>query len=490
MTKTIADLLRENGEVIRPFVGTSMLPMLDEKRDAVRIVPLTRELRVGDVPLFYRDEGHYTLHRVCEVSAQTVTIRGDNCYDFEKIPKDRFIGILAGFYKDGKYVDADDAAYRSYVARVLAEGKPLIPPVWRYLPALLRCAMTGADVPPVPEGVRVSDTLRAAKASMLTSVLSRAILRSGDAFSPKEQTAFALGAASALRREKVFAGEREKLYGALSQKKIAFVPLKGILISPLYPEEGMREFADNDILVDKRKLPAVRKIMTELGFSLAGRDGGTLEYQKPPMLNFEIHTELFPKGSPYHAYFAGILSRTVARSEDSYERVMSSEDFYLYFLAHFAKHYLIVGGGLRLFADLWVLKNKYGSDPAFRRDIFRAGLEALGLCDFYTEVSDIADGIFLRGEMTEKDMRYIIGGGAFGSKEAYLRSHVEKMGRAKYLFFRLLPPYREMAKRFPVLRRVPVLLPLLWIVRVFGLLFTPGRLSESREELSVLKKLK
>lgn len=122
--KSIEQLLDEYGEVIRPISGVSMLPLLRQNKDAVRLVKPWRELTVGDVPLYRRPDGQYVLHRITKVNRRSYLIRGDNCVAFEKVPKKWVMAVANGFFRDGKLVLEDDPEYKIYVRIVLEKGRP------------------------------------------------------------------------------------------------------------------------------------------------------------------------------------------------------------------------------------------------------------------------------------------------------------------------------------------------------------------------------
>ena len=72
------------------------------------------------------------------------------------------------------------------------------------------------------------------------------------------------------------------------------MPLKGSVLKDLYPENGMREMSDNDILFDASKREQSKVIM--LSHSYTVEHYGEIyhdAYHKPPVLNFELHTVLF-----------------------------------------------------------------------------------------------------------------------------------------------------------------------------------------------------
>ena len=115
--------LELQGFIIAPVVGDSMLPMLDEKKDSVKIVPAKGILQRYDLPLHRRPGGQLVLHRIIEVKKNHYIICGDNRKELEKVPHRWVIGVTEGFFKDGKYVSADDGEYLAYVEKQCASIK-------------------------------------------------------------------------------------------------------------------------------------------------------------------------------------------------------------------------------------------------------------------------------------------------------------------------------------------------------------------------------
>ena len=111
----IENILALQGFVISPVKGDSMLPMLDEKKDSVKIVPVKDKLQKYDLPLYRRPGGQLVLHRIIDVKKNCYIICGDNRKELEKVPHRWVIGVTEGFFKDGKYIPVTDAEYEKYV---------------------------------------------------------------------------------------------------------------------------------------------------------------------------------------------------------------------------------------------------------------------------------------------------------------------------------------------------------------------------------------
>lgn len=92
-----------------------MEPMMKAGRDTIYVTPKCGRLKKYDIPL-YRRGNRYVLHRVIKVlPGKGYNIRGDNCLCTEEnVPEDFIIGVLTGFYRNGKEVSLDSFTYKLY----------------------------------------------------------------------------------------------------------------------------------------------------------------------------------------------------------------------------------------------------------------------------------------------------------------------------------------------------------------------------------------
>ena len=108
--RKIEDVLASEGFYMGPPVGVSMWPMLRNRHDVMMVVPAEGELHRYDVALYRRGE-KYVLHRVVghygNGSKKGYVICGDNCVMLEYIPREDVLGVLRGFYRDGRHIDCE-----------------------------------------------------------------------------------------------------------------------------------------------------------------------------------------------------------------------------------------------------------------------------------------------------------------------------------------------------------------------------------------------
>lgn len=109
--------IAEMGQVITSTAGTSMYPMLRNKRDMVVVGRVERKLKKYDVPVYRLKSGKIVMHRILKVKENGYIIRGDNLIKKEyDITDENIIGALKAFYRNGKYYDCETSkAYKVYI---------------------------------------------------------------------------------------------------------------------------------------------------------------------------------------------------------------------------------------------------------------------------------------------------------------------------------------------------------------------------------------
>ncbi len=107
--------LEEHGRIIYTNVGTSMMPLLRQKRDVMIIERPTGRLKKYDCPLYIRADGSHVLHRIIKVREKDYVIAGDHCtYKEYGITDENIIGVLTGVIRDGKELDFNSFSYKLY----------------------------------------------------------------------------------------------------------------------------------------------------------------------------------------------------------------------------------------------------------------------------------------------------------------------------------------------------------------------------------------
>ena len=94
--------------------GDSMRPLIRRGKDAVTIIPLQREIMVGDVVLFSLGK-RYIVHRVWQLNGGMVRTFGDNClYPDPWISETKVLGQVIRYSRNGRMHRLDTPAARAW----------------------------------------------------------------------------------------------------------------------------------------------------------------------------------------------------------------------------------------------------------------------------------------------------------------------------------------------------------------------------------------
>ncbi len=269
--------------------------------------------------------------------------------------------------------------------------------------------------------------------------------------------------------------EAKELAVIFAENKIKHCFLKGTKVSRYYDNPDMRFMLDMDVLVEKEKSKKAAELLVERGYEYDNyEDEKDAGYVKKPFLNFELHKELKYDYDKGYDYYKGALERMTA-DENGYSMNMTNEDFYVYILSHTAHHFESAGTGIKSIVDHYYLNKKL--KPLCDEEILKKSLEETGLKDFAKSMDRLSDFWFSDGESDEvvkETADYIILSGVFGNQTNYYLSGIIKGDytekKSSYFLTRLFLPYKLMKKRYPILKKLPFLLPLMWIVRLFSAL--------------------
>lgn len=282
--------------------------------------------------------------------------------------------------------------------------------------------------------------------------------------------------------------KQEEMRAILRQKfqevQIDFMFLKGAHLKALYPAPELRFMVDMDTLVRAEDIARAKEILLSLGFQLKTDNGKDIIFLKPPFLTVELHRSLFQEENAMYAYFADVWARA-KKGENACEYEMTDNDLYVYTLAHLAEHYLEAGSCFRPLMDLYLLEAKRKDTLDF--DYIRAQFSALGIEKFAENIRRLAKAMFAGAPYDDTLTmmeNYIVLGPPVKDAAAAAIAASSSSSRTSRLFRTAFPPYKNMVQRYPVLKKVPILLPFLWIWRLFSYAFTKDeRIKRKRERL-------
>lgn len=304
------------------------------------------------------------------------------------------------------------------------------------------------------------------------------------------------------RKTYLYDMERASICQALDENGIWHIPLKAIIINPLYPIYGMREFADNDILIDSSAVERLEPIMESLGYKF---DPVSISihytFKKKPMFNFELHHRLFSDQPQYELFNQFFQQRIDSMSKGAGgELNFTTEDSYLYFIAHAKRHFSEAGSGLRTLADVYLYRKKVPMDEEY----LVRNMKALELAEFADSLeslsktlfaSDTEFSLFALKEDEQAMLEEMIGMGTYGTSTVGIQKRFERYTnetdshkRLKYFKKRLFPDIEPYRKRYPTLYRHKILHPLFYVYRPINSLVKNGK--NIRKEIKIVSKIK
>lgn len=267
---------------------------------------------------------------------------------------------------------------------------------------------------------------------------------------------------------------------------IPYIPLKGAVIRPLYPEAWLRTSCDIDILVKPENLNQACDALLEKGY---------VRQQEP-----EFHNISFLSGSGMHLELHFTLSEKedritpvldkvwdYASLQSGYSYSLTNEFFIFYALGHIVSHLSNGGCGIRTVLDLWLILRNF----SFDENALNGLLEQAGLEKFYKNIVKLSN-VWFEGEepdiLINQMQSYILTGGVYGTATNKVGVAIsKKQNRLGHIFVRLFPPYSTMKVLYPTLAKHPILLPFFWIGRIFKLIFKRNTAKMALNEVKTMQ---
>lgn len=365
--------------------------------------------------------------------------------------------------------------------------------IHRGLIYLLKSAVTGEKTE-LPEGFSLEEAYQISSKQSVLPLIFQGLVRCGvPADIPVMQKLRMYSYQHMVRSEQQMRAAKG-IFDAFEKKGIDYMPLKGCNMKLLYPSPELRPMGDADILIRGEQLAQCKSVMESLGYELKLESEHTDNWTSHE-LYVELHKSLVPaEDEEYYAYYGTGWRIAVKGRGHRYDPI--PEDTFIFLFTHFARHYRISGIGCRHVVDLYVYRR---ANPAMDEKYIRRELKKMHLLEFYENVLRMLEvwfGAEEPDEITELMTAFVFSGGSWGTMEASLYSQEIKasakkgkvQGAAGCSALRVIfPPLDLIKNRYPILRRMPVLLPVMWVVRwVEVVLFSRDRL---RRKMRILRQM-
>ena len=110
----IEETVKSGTDVKLKVSGTSMYPLVGSRRDSV-LLTKAEDLKVGDVPLYKRDNGKFILHRIVKIENGAYGMMGDFEQKLEyPVYKEQIIAVAKGFYRHEHFISCESFWYKVY----------------------------------------------------------------------------------------------------------------------------------------------------------------------------------------------------------------------------------------------------------------------------------------------------------------------------------------------------------------------------------------
>lgn len=288
--------------------------------------------------------------------------------------------------------------------------------------------------------------------------------------------------------------ELSKIEQAFEQNQIKCQPMKGALLKFIYPKPEMREMSDIDILVDEKCFEKCNDILKGLGYFLYKDIDHHMIYTNGNGILLEIHRSLYDVKTDKNQYeYFKDLSKCHTREGYKYIYDFDLEDYYVFMVAHMARHFYKKGCGIRNLVDLYVFHQRYENDIDW--NYVDSEMKKLGIYDFNIHMTKLSR-IWLTEEegstLYDNLFTYMMNDGVYGKDENgfWNKCHIKadedgKDIRKKLRRWYYFPTLDYMKEYYLFLNKFPFLLPIAWFIRGINGVF--GIKGTGKERLNVIK---
>ena len=322
------------------------------------------------------------------------------------------------------------------------------------------------------------------KESIEQTVLPLIYQALGDAVPPEEKGSWKLSVYQTLANNAQVLFEHTEVHKIFSREKIPYVIIKGACSAKYYPEPRLRMMGDVDFVVRKKDLSRAGAVLTKEGYTWAEDKEHVAHYvyYKGSSV-WEMHWSMSgiptgENGKQTRKFFDDIIETAVY--DPSGYKIPDEFHHGLVMLIHTARHLLNTGVGLRHLCDWAVFAERFDDDQF--KDVFEEKLKACGLWRFAQLLTQLSVRFLGASEkswaMDDVDEEYlesmmsdIFAGGNFGVKDPerinqaklYTDQRKGAAGNVGFIRQSISTMNERSLRALPILKRVPVLVPLGWL---------------------------
>lgn len=344
--------------------------------------------------------------------------------------------------------------------------------VMKYLSELIHAQLSQCQPSDVPEGITVEELEHIAHTNHMRYMILGALLKTN--ITEEEKNRIRPYVTSSVLQTLTQMNCLQEMEKQFNQKGISYQILKGSVLKYIYPSPEMREMSDIDVLIFDKSMEKAKSVMQELGLVLKKSIKHHDVYMKPPFLAVELHWALYDRNVDKNLfeYFKN-TNNLRKKKGSSYALEFSPEDFYVYMIAHMAKHFYETGCGIRNIVDVYIYRIFWREQWDTQR--IQSQLEQCGLSVFEDKIHTLSSS-WLEGKMidsfSESLFEYMLECGIYGKAENGIwgqfvkqKGEIEESNKEYLKKWYYFPPFSYMVERYPFLRNCPYLLPAAWSIR-------------------------
>lgn len=369
-----------------------------------------------------------------------------------------------------------------------------------YLIELLKSVLFSSTPPEKPEEIEFKKIYKLAKKHFLANMVYYAISELKEKPTQELLNIWKEEYLIGKMRNTVQLSELKTIELKFEEFQIKNIPLKGFDLKKVYPSLDMRQMSDLDILIPLEKREEVKSILETLGYETIEFGKGKDDvYYKKPIMNIEVHNNLFDKSDEkMYKYFSKLSSMEKAEKRAGYRYEFTKEDTLIYGIVHLVKHFKIAGVGIRHILDWWLYSEK--NRESLDWEYINNTLKELEIFQFYNNIMFLGD-VWFKGKKSNKVIEeleeYIIDSGIYGKIENR-KTNIVLESKRKTIIKLIFPQYNVMCERYPKLLKNKYLLPYYYLVRILEIIFyrRAGKaellkdiVSEKQENIDKRKKL-
>lgn len=354
---------------------------------------------------------------------------------------------------------------------------------------LISHSLGNTPPPTVPENMDWKSFFAVTQLNNVSNIISYSADTIGIAMPEDAKRVFTAERKFSLMKDASQFAATQKLISALEQGGVDNLLVKGQFIKDTYPQPDYRTTCDVDIHLRQSELKQAEGIANSLGFKTIFSSEVLSIVRQEPFVEFELHAD---NGEFADTVFSeDLFASAVLKNGTAHCYEFPLEQHYIYIVEHYAKHYRDLSGmGLRMIMDMYCLHNCYKD----KLDIKYVNncLKRSGIDRFHSMLIQKGEKYFFdsfTGQLDSVDI-FILTNGVMGNREVYTynlkRRSDTNDGEGAYFLRKIFPKPKLMKQYYPVLKKYPALLPVMWTYRWGDILFgNSGKIH--RENIKYLK---